>query len=115
MANPAVGNTRLWEALNYTCGQGGADCMAIQPGAACFQPDTMVAHASYAFNSYYQIKGRTANNCYFNGAGTVVYQPQSEFTIVDRLLLECSFLDDDLTSVSNIAEVGNCILPPTNG
>ncbi|XP_042507692.1 uncharacterized protein LOC122083846 [Macadamia integrifolia] len=54
VAKPSVPADTLQEAMNYACGEGGADCDEIKPHGSCYNPDTVVAHASYAFNSYWQ-------------------------------------------------------------
>ncbi|KAK1606533.1 hypothetical protein QYE76_030206 [Lolium multiflorum] len=63
-----VNETAVEAGLNYACGQGGtATCAAIQPGGTCFEPNTLDAHASYAFNSYWQQFKKTGATCSFNG------------------------------------------------
>ncbi|CAD6271062.1 unnamed protein product [Miscanthus lutarioriparius] len=69
VASPSASATALQVALDYACGQGGADCSVIQQGGSCFSPDTVRDHASYAFNSYYQ-KNPVQTSCDF--AGTAV-------------------------------------------
>ncbi|KAJ6792036.1 putative glucan endo-1,3-beta-glucosidase 12 [Iris pallida] len=74
VANAMAGKERLQRGLDYACGEGGADCGRIQPGRDCYDPATLEAHASFAFNSYYQKKGRLAGTCDFHGAAHVVTQ-----------------------------------------
>ncbi|KAF8036411.1 hypothetical protein BT93_C2200 [Corymbia citriodora subsp. variegata] len=62
----------LKSALDWACGPGNVDCSAIQPSQPCYEPDTLVSHASFAFNSYYQQNGATDVACSFGGAGLKV-------------------------------------------
>ncbi|KAG8057287.1 hypothetical protein GUJ93_ZPchr0002g26690 [Zizania palustris] len=61
-----LNETAVGNALAYACGQGNGTCDAIQPGRECFLPNTTAAHASYAFNSYWQQLRKTGATCYFN-------------------------------------------------
>ncbi|CAH9110926.1 unnamed protein product [Cuscuta epithymum] len=72
VAKPSVPEETLKEALDYACGEGGADCAEIQPQGRCYNPNTIVAHASYAFNSYWQRKKMTGGTCGFHGTAMLI-------------------------------------------
>ncbi|KAI3957611.1 hypothetical protein MKW92_027775 [Papaver armeniacum] len=59
----------LLAALNWACGK--VDCSPLLQGQICYEPDTVSAHASYAFNQYYQQSGRLTGTCDFNGVAMV--------------------------------------------
>lgn len=80
VANPDADKNKLQLALDFACGEGGADCRTIQPGATCYNPNTLVAHASFAFNSYYQKQARAGGSCFFGGTSYVVTQEPSEYS-----------------------------------
>ncbi|KAH9712302.1 glucan endo-1,3-beta-D-glucosidase [Citrus sinensis] len=69
---PNVPADTLQEAMDYACGEGGADCEEIMPHGNCFYPDTVVAHASYAFNSYWQKTKRNGGTCAFGGTAMLI-------------------------------------------
>lgn len=70
VARSDASNDALQTALDYACGSGG-DCLPLQPDGLCFLPNTIQAHASYAFNSYYQRRARAPGSCDFAGTATI--------------------------------------------
>ncbi|XVE67528.1 hypothetical protein DITRI_Ditri08aG0168100 [Diplodiscus trichospermus] len=72
VALAGVSQIDLQNALDWACGLGMADCGAIQEGGPCYEPDTIVSHASYAFNSYYQQNGNSDIACNFGGTATLI-------------------------------------------
>ncbi|XP_050220504.1 glucan endo-1,3-beta-glucosidase 4 [Mercurialis annua] len=70
VAKQNTDSKKLQEGLNWACGQGGANCSAIQEGHPCYVPNTLQNHASYAFNDYYQKMQSTGGTCDFDGAAT---------------------------------------------
>ncbi|KAK2651231.1 hypothetical protein Ddye_018720 [Dipteronia dyeriana] len=71
VAKPTVPDPIIQEAVDYACGSG-ADCKSIQPNGVCFQPNTLFAHASYAFNSYWQNTKVGGGTCDFGGTAMLV-------------------------------------------
>ncbi|KAJ1405367.1 X8 domain [Sesbania bispinosa] len=71
VALAGVPQADLQNALDWACGLGMADCTAIQKGGPCFEPDTIVSHASFAFNNYYQTNGNSDIACNFGGTASL--------------------------------------------
>eukprot|EP01018_Ginkgo_biloba_P009644 Gb_28728 [translate_table: standard] len=71
VASPGADSKLLQAALDWACGPGQANCTAIQGGEECYEPDTVEAHASYAFDSYYQKTGMAMGSCDFKGVATI--------------------------------------------
>jgi len=77
-------DAQLQSNIDYVCSQGGMDCRPIQANGACFNPNTVRAHASYVMNSWYQSKGRNDFDCDFSGTGAITSSDPSNGS--------CSFL-----------------------
>ncbi|KAL6498191.1 hypothetical protein OROGR_028588 [Orobanche gracilis] len=87
VAKPSVPPETLQEALDYACGgEGGADCGAIREDGSCYYPDTIVAHASYAFNSYWQKNKRSGGTCGFGGTAMLINSDPRVIVIADSFL-----------------------------
>ncbi|KAL3597337.1 hypothetical protein D5086_008974 [Populus alba] len=71
-----VSDAQLQAMLDYACGQG-IDCGPIQPGGACFEPNTVASHASYAMNLYYQKSAKNPWNCDFSETATLTLKNPS--------------------------------------
>ncbi|KAF8019084.1 hypothetical protein BT93_H3837 [Corymbia citriodora subsp. variegata] len=71
VALSGVPQADLQNALDWACGLGMADCKPIRDGGPCFEPDTLVSHASYAFNNYYQQNGNSDIACNFGGTAAL--------------------------------------------
>ncbi|CAJ1964741.1 unnamed protein product [Sphenostylis stenocarpa] len=83
VAKPTVPDPIIQEAMDYACGSG-ADCKSIQPNGLCFQPNTLLAHASFAFNSYWQNTKIGGGTCDFGGTAMLV--------TVDPSYDKCNFM-----------------------
>ncbi|KAJ9135526.1 hypothetical protein P3X46_032704 [Hevea brasiliensis] len=70
MPKAGVSDAQLQGSLDYACGQG-IDCSPIQPGGACFEPNTLVSHAAFAMNLYYQTSGKNPWDCDFSQTATL--------------------------------------------
>lgn len=79
IANPSASPTALQVALDYACGYGGADCSQIQPGASCYNPNTVKDHASFAFNDYYH-KNPAPTSCVFGGTAQLTSTDPSKIS-----------------------------------
>ncbi|XP_057956442.1 glucan endo-1,3-beta-glucosidase 4 [Malania oleifera] len=82
VAKEDADSTKLQNGLSWACGQGQADCSAIQAGQPCYSPNTLQNHASFAFNDYYQKKHAVGGTCDFDGAATTTTVDPSNGTCI---------------------------------
>ncbi|KAI3916463.1 hypothetical protein MKW92_005920 [Papaver armeniacum] len=70
VARDLADENKLQEALDWACGHA-VDCSPLLEGQPCHEPNTVAAHASYAFNAYYHLSGRLTGTCDFRGLGNI--------------------------------------------
>ncbi|XP_039114553.1 glucan endo-1,3-beta-glucosidase 3-like [Dioscorea cayenensis subsp. rotundata] len=80
IAKEGADSKMLQAALDWACGPGKVDCSAIVQGQPCYDPDTVEAHATYAFNAYYHQMGMGTGTCYFNGVAAITTTDPSHDT-----------------------------------
>jgi exo-beta-1,3-glucanase (GH17 family) len=78
VAKAGASNSSLSAGINWACGQGKANCSAIQQGQACYLPNTFQNHASYAYNSYFFLTAGNKASCDFNATATITSTNPSE-------------------------------------
>lgn len=57
----------LGSAVKYACSQGNGTCETLRPGGECYEPVSLVSHASYAFSSYWVQFRSSGGTCFFDG------------------------------------------------
>ncbi|MED6139118.1 hypothetical protein PIB30_080891 [Stylosanthes scabra] len=77
VAKDGADTDKLQAGLNWACGQGQANCTAIQAGRPCFLPNNLKSHASYAYNDYYQKMHNAGGTCDFDGTAMVTAEDPS--------------------------------------
>lgn len=60
----------LQKTIDYACGAG-ADCNSIHEQGPCYNPNTVVAHCSWAANSYFQKNRAVGATCDFTGTAVL--------------------------------------------
>jgi hypothetical protein len=78
VAAPDVNLTELERALTFACSQGNGTCEALTPGKECYEPLSVIWHASFAFSSYWAKFRSQGANCYFNGLAVQTTSDPSE-------------------------------------
>ncbi|KAL5743485.1 hypothetical protein ACOSP7_026343 [Xanthoceras sorbifolium] len=72
----------LQAALDWACGPGKVDCSPLLQGKTCYEPDNVIAHATYAFDTYYHQMGKAPEACNFNGVAAITTTDPSHGTCV---------------------------------
>ncbi|KAK3154154.1 hypothetical protein QOZ80_2BG0186950 [Eleusine coracana subsp. coracana] len=110
IARSGASEKTLQAALDYACGPaGGADCAPIQSSGLCYLPNTLAAHASYAFNSVFQRSRAAPGACDFAGTATT--------TLTDPSYGSCTYPSSSSTAGQSRSpgSPNTSTSPPGNG
>ncbi|XP_031130707.1 major pollen allergen Ole e 10-like [Ipomoea triloba] len=66
---PSATYQQLVDNMSYACNL--VNCSAVQSGGPCYYPNSLINHASFAMNLYYQKAGRNDWNCDFKNSGVI--------------------------------------------
>ncbi|XP_027330220.1 glucan endo-1,3-beta-glucosidase 4-like [Abrus precatorius] len=94
---------KLEAGLNWACGQGQANCAAIQPGRPCYLPNNLKNHASYAYNDYFQKMHNAGGTCDFDGTATTTTQDPSHGS--------CIFAGSSNSSIGGRSSASTALVP----
>lgn len=75
VAIPMADDALLQSIIDNACKR--VDCSLIKYGGTCYEPNTLINHASVAMNLYFQATGRLESNCDFNNTGLIVISDPS--------------------------------------
>uniref|UniRef100_A0A0A9DAD8 X8 domain-containing protein n=1 Tax=Arundo donax TaxID=35708 RepID=A0A0A9DAD8_ARUDO len=108
IARSGASQKALQAALDYACGPaGGADCAPIQSSGLCYLPNTLAAHASYAFNSIFQRSRAAPGACDFAGTATI--------TLTDPSYGSCTYPSSPSTAGQSGSPGARIPMSPTGG
>ncbi|OVA06340.1 Glycoside hydrolase [Macleaya cordata] len=99
VAKPDADPSALKAGLDWACGQGMANCGAIQAGKPCFEPNNIQSHSSYAYNDYFHKMRSAGGTCDFGGTATT--------TSVDPSHGSCIFAGNPRSNLSGL------VMPPS--
>ncbi|XP_010541008.1 PREDICTED: glucan endo-1,3-beta-glucosidase 12 [Tarenaya hassleriana] len=112
IASSQASETDLQSGLDWACGPGNVDCSAIQESQPCFEPDTVLSHASYAFNTYFQQNGATDIACNFSGIGVLIDRDPSYDNCLYMIAPAITGLNKTLSG--NITAIDSPMAAPTS-
>ncbi|KAK8524595.1 hypothetical protein V6N13_015611 [Hibiscus sabdariffa] len=80
VTKPSTDDAALASNIKTACdglGMLGLNCSLIQQSGACYQPNTLINHASVVMNYYYQVYGPQEHTCYFSNSGLITVSDPS--------------------------------------